>query len=141
MERSSEEAFNVLDSELDFDSDLFYTYLGKPFSGVGYEDDPVAGRCEISTKMAGRKGRRVNGTRRAPCGEMFDYRENVQHGKHREYREDGSLASEEGYEYGILVYHFRYDENRRIVESYELEQSSPAYAQLLRFREKRAGAD
>ncbi|WP_157489047.1 hypothetical protein [Pseudofrankia sp. DC12] len=125
----------VLDSDLDYDSDLVYSYRGQPFTGVGYDDVPGHGLSEISYV----DGRQEGSSRDwYPSGnlqaETF-YKRNMRHGPNREYREDGSIALDEYYEFGVRVSSRTIDENGSVVESYQLLDDSDGRRKIDRLRE------
>ena len=99
----------VPDELLDYDEELFYTYNGESFTGVGYADVPGHGLSEISY---------VDGAQDGPARDWYpsgqlkyeaDYKLNTRHGITREFREEGSLASEMTYDHGVLIRSVKYD--------------------------------
>jgi antitoxin component YwqK of YwqJK toxin-antitoxin module len=130
------EALRIPDALLDYNEELTYTYKGELFTGVGYEDVPGQGLSEISY---------VGGAQEGPSRDWYPsgqlkgetmYRANARHGHNREFREDGSLSLEEIYEYGVLVRSSTFDEQGRVIESYEISEDHPNFAYLERLREQ-----
>jgi antitoxin component YwqK of YwqJK toxin-antitoxin module len=107
----------VPDELLDYNEELFYTYNGESFTGVGYADVPGDWYPSSQLKYEA------------------NYKVNTRHGSTREFREDGSLASEMTYDHGVLVRSVTYDGQGRVVDHYEISEGDPNFAQLRRLRE------
>jgi antitoxin component YwqK of YwqJK toxin-antitoxin module len=126
----------VPDELLDYNEELFYTYNGESFTGIGYTDVSGYGRSEISY---------VDGAQDGPARDWYpsgqlkyeaNYRVNTRHGSTREFREDGSLASEVTYDHGVLVRSVAYDSEGKAVDHYEISESDPNFSHLRRRREQ-----
>uniref|UniRef100_A8LW38 MORN repeat protein n=1 Tax=Salinispora arenicola (strain CNS-205) TaxID=391037 RepID=A8LW38_SALAI len=126
----------VPDELLDYDRELFYTYNGKGFTGIGYADVPGHGLSEISY---------VDGAQEGPSRDWYpsgqlkgesNYKANMLHGDMRDFRDDGSLISEKLYDHSVLVRSVTYDSQGNVVDHYEISESSPAFSQLRRLREQ-----
>lgn len=129
----------VPDDELNFDyldndSHLVFTYKGKRFTGVSYDDDPVDGLWEVSY---------VDGLQEGPerkwylSGQLKSetmFRADMRHGHNREYREDGTLASESLYEYGVRVSARTFAEDGSVVDSFVISEESRDFDLLQRRR-------
>lgn len=125
----------VPDELLDYNEELFYTYNGESFTGVGYADVPGHGLSEISY---------VDGAQDGPARDWYpsgqlkyeaNYKLNTRHGITREFREDGSLASEMTYDHGVLIRSVTYDGQGKVVDHYEISEDDPNFSQLRRLRE------
>lgn len=125
----------IPDALLDFDEELVYTYQGRRFTGIAYEDQPGVGRSEISYVDGRQEGLARDWY---PSGRLKGetmYVANGRHGHSREFREDGTLASEASYEYDILVRSTRFDEQGNTVERFDIPEEGPGFAHLQRLRE------
>jgi antitoxin component YwqK of YwqJK toxin-antitoxin module len=125
----------VPDEFLDYDDELFYTYNGESFTGVGYADVPGHGLSEISY---------VDGAQDGPARDWYpsgqlkyeaNYKLNTRHGLTREFREEGSLASEMTYDHGVLIRSVTYDGQGKVTDHYEISQDDPNFSRLRRLRE------
>src|ERR1700753_918397 len=58
----------------------------------------------------------------------------VMHGKSREWFLNGKLAEEKDYELGILVRQKFWDEEGKLIESYEMVKEDPEYQELQDYR-------
>ncbi|MBO0803350.1 MAG: hypothetical protein J2P25_09810 [Nocardiopsaceae bacterium] len=117
----------VRDDEIDFDENLVYYFKGERFTGIGYEDVPGHGLSEISYRNGLQDGASRDWF---PSGQLKGesiYRENMIHGHVREFREDGSLASEENYEHGVLTRSAEFDEDGHPVSVFEISEDDPSY--------------
>lgn len=124
----------VPDELLDYNEELFYTYNGESFTGIGYADVPGHGLSEISY---------VDGAQDGPARDWYpsgqlkyeaNYKKNTRHGNTREFREDGSLFSETVYDHGVLVQSVTYDSQGKVVDHYEVSEGDPNFSQLRRPR-------
>jgi hypothetical protein len=125
----------VEDSDLDYDSDLIFTYRGRLFTGVAYEDVPGKWLSEVTY---------LDGMQDGPAREWFPsgvlrgeshYRENVLHGISREFDEKGRLVTEETHEYGILVSRKKLDASGHVIESFKITPDHQHYARLEHYRQ------
>ncbi len=125
----------VPDELLDYNEELFYTYNGESFTGVGYADVPGHGLSEISY---------VDGAQDGPARDWYpsgqlkyeaNYKLNTRHGITREFREEGSLASEMTYDHGVLIRSVTYDSQGKVVDHYQISEDDPNFSQLRRPRE------
>lgn len=126
----------VPDELLDYNEELFYTYNGESFTGIGYADVPGHGLSEISY---------VDGAQDGPARDWYlsgqlkyeaNYRMNTRHGSTRDFREDGSLVSEMIYDHGVLVRSVTHDSQGNVVDHYEISESDPNFSHLRRLREQ-----
>ncbi len=113
-----------------------WLYEGKPFTGVAYSlyrDGSV--RSEETFRY---------GLKWGPTWEKFltgalyyeaTFYRDVVHGFEREWREDGRLAEEGEYEYGIPLWKKKWSKSGELVEDYRLSESSPAYERLQLLRQ------
>jgi hypothetical protein len=129
----------VPDDELDYDyldndSHLVFMHKGKRFTGASYDDDPYDGLWEVSY---------VDGLQEGPerawylSGQLKSetmFRADMRHGHDREYREDGTLASETIYEYGVRVNSRTFAEDGSVVASFALSEESRDFDLLQRRR-------
>jgi hypothetical protein len=129
----------VSDDELDYDyldndSHLVFMYKSKRFTGVSYDDVPYDGLFEISY---------VDGLQEGPqrawylSGQLKSetlFRADMRHGHDREYREDGALALETLYEYGVRVSSRTFAEDGSVVDSFDLSKESRDFDLLQRRR-------
>jgi antitoxin component YwqK of YwqJK toxin-antitoxin module len=127
--------YRVPDELLDYDEELFYTYNGESFTGIGYADVPGHGLSEISY---------VDGAQDGPARDWYpsgqlkyeaNYKRNTRHGITREFREEGSLASEMTYDHGVLIRSVSYDGQGKVVDHHEISEDDPNFSQLRRLRE------
>jgi antitoxin component YwqK of YwqJK toxin-antitoxin module len=135
IQESQSGGVRISAEELDFDDDQIFHYQGIPFTGVAYyEDEPDGGTAE-SAYVDGL----LEGMTRAwyPAGSLKSeepFYRGVGHGRHRRFREDGSLESEKVYEYGILVEESVFDASGNVLERFELPTNTPDAALLERYR-------
>jgi antitoxin component YwqK of YwqJK toxin-antitoxin module len=128
----------VRDELLDYDEELNYTYEGKPFTGVGYDEVPGFGISEISYSGGFQEGSARDWY---PSGKLKSetfYKANMRHGSNREFREDGNVVLEEQYEYGVLVRSVRRGDGGKVVADFEISEGSPGWDEL-RSRRQRFG--
>jgi antitoxin component YwqK of YwqJK toxin-antitoxin module len=124
----------VPDDEIEYDNDLTYSYRGKPFTGVSYDDVPGHGLSEVSY---------VDGLQDGPARDWYVsgqpksetlFRRNVRHGLSRVFREDGTLASEEIWDLGIHIRSSIFGEDGTERIAFELSEENPNYRILQRHR-------
>ena len=96
-----EPILRVPDAELEYDAEQVYRWRGEPFTGIGYEDDPM--RSEVSY---------ADGQQTGPARDFYAsgrlaaeswYHEGTLHGWNRTFTEDGKVRSEALYEFGMPV--------------------------------------
>jgi antitoxin component YwqK of YwqJK toxin-antitoxin module len=121
--------------ELDFDDDQIFHYEGIPFTGVAYYDDEEDGGTSEEEYVDGLRdgGARVwyaSGALRSEGSFLLG----VAHGRHRTFREDGTLESVNVYEFGFCLESSVFDESGNVVERFQLPEDSPSYAILRRWR-------
>ena len=139
MEPMNGQVMRLPHSELEYHQNLVHRWRGKLFTGVGYDDTSPSGLSEVTFH---------NGAQEGPArdwypsgvlkGESF-FRESVQHGVAKEYSEDGEVASEAVYEYGILLSKSERGDDGELREVYVLAAESPNRRLLERFRRERCG--
>lgn len=125
----------VHDSELEFEADLVYKHNGRPFSGVGYEETNEGGLSEINYRNGLQDGPARD---RYPSGRIKGesyFRENILHGRSRDFDENGNVTQESVYEYGIMVSWVRRDADDNTLETFKIGSSDPAFELLARYRE------
>jgi hypothetical protein len=122
----------VADDELDFDEELQWTYRGRPFTGISYEDSEV-GRVEIGF---------VDGVQSGPARALAlngrvvwtgAYRGGARHGMFMEYDSEGSPLLVEEYELGVLMKRERFLSGDPISRE-EIDFEGPEYKVLEKFR-------
>jgi hypothetical protein len=137
--QDSASGLRVPDDQIDYDDELVYFYRGERFTGIGYDDVPDFGLSEVSY---------ADGLQDGPARDWFPsgqlksealFHKNLRHGLSREFREDGSLASEEIYEYGVHLRSCAFDADGRETITFELSEESPNYRILQRLRSQFGG--
>ena len=122
-------------SDLDYDSDLIFTYQGQLFTGVAYEDVPGKWLSEVSYRDGMQEGPARDWYPSGVLKGESHYRENALHGTSREFDESGRLVSEKTYEYGILVSRKELDTSGHVTDSFEITPDHQHYARLERYRQ------
>lgn len=112
-----------------------WLYEGGPFTGVAYTLGPDG---EVESEQEFR-----DGLRWGPCweryrfGQMYaesDFHRDVLHGRARVWHENGQLAEDGEYEYGIVLWEKKWDEAGALVEEYALTEADGNYSLLQSFR-------
>jgi antitoxin component YwqK of YwqJK toxin-antitoxin module len=124
-------------SELDYDGELIYTLGGHPFTGIAYEEVPGKWRSELSYRDGMQEGIARDWYDSGVLKEDSYFRENVRHGPWKSYDSDGTLASEEFYEYGIHVSRRTYSSDGEIVDSWAISPASSTYRLLEKYRREK----
>jgi hypothetical protein len=140
---SSDDAglMRVPDDQLDYDEELFYTYHGLPFTGIGYERAPRGGLSEISYQGGAQDGPSRDWYPNGRIKSEAIYRKNVLHGYSREFNESGALTEEREYEFGILKSSTEFDELGNVVRRFVLAEADPQFALLKKLRMHAADDD
>ncbi|NLU80950.1 hypothetical protein HCA58_21860 [Micromonospora sp. HNM0581] len=125
----------VPDELLDYNEELFYTYNGDSFTGIGYADVPGCGLSEISYVDGAQDGAARDWYLSGQLKYEANYKLNARHGVTREFREDGSLALEMTYDHGVLLWSVKYDGQGKVADHYEISEDDPKLLQLKRHRE------
>lgn len=131
---SDSDRLRVKAEELDYASELFYTYKGMPFTGVTYEDEPGKWLSEVSYRDGLQDGVARDWY---PSGGLKGeswYKENTLHGRSRDYSEDQVVISEKIYEYGILVRRAAWDDAGRQIDSWAIDAGGSVFGLLRRYR-------
>jgi antitoxin component YwqK of YwqJK toxin-antitoxin module len=120
---------------LDYPGDGLHYFEGQPFTGVMEFRRPDGG---LEGEEEYRDGL-LWGCRRIwfPSGRPQEEAECAwggYHGRAREWYEDGRLASDEVYEYGIRTRGTTWGEDGQVAEEFKLSESDPAYRTLELFR-------
>jgi MORN repeat variant len=134
MVMAGEALARVPDSELDYDEELVYRWRGELFTGIGYDDTSPSGLSEVSYRDGLQDGPARDWYPSGALKGESDFRENVLHGTVREYNEDGVLASEVSYEYGIMLARSERNESGEMIETFRIGADSPSHALLERYR-------
>jgi antitoxin component YwqK of YwqJK toxin-antitoxin module len=112
-----------------------WMHKGRPFTGVAYTlapDKTVRSEQEFR-----------DGLRWGPCWERYrsgqlyaesHYYRDVLHGQAREWHENGQLAEDGEYEYGIALWQKKWSEDGTLLEEYKLAEGDSNYAMLQSFR-------
>ena len=117
-----------------------WMYRGRPFTGVRYSLGPDG---EVESEGAFR-----DGLRWGPCweryrsGQMYmesHFARDVLHGRAREWYENGRLAEEGEYEYGVPLWERKWDEDGTLIEEYALTEADGNFALLRSLREVYGG--
>ncbi|MCH5676184.1 toxin-antitoxin system YwqK family antitoxin [Streptomyces gilvus] len=126
----------VPDDDLDFDEDLIYTYRGKLFTGIGYEESDGRRISEIRYVNGRQEGVSRDWHAEGSLSEEATYRQNVLHGRRVCYDTEGHVLLEEEYEYGILLSKVERDSDGEVTDSFELKPTDPLWNTLADFRER-----
>ncbi|WP_406642520.1 toxin-antitoxin system YwqK family antitoxin [Amycolatopsis sp. WGS_07] len=124
----------VPDAELEFDSDLIFTYQGRPFSGVAYEESQTLGRSEVSYCEGVQEGLARDWYPSGILKAETRFARNDRHGRYSEYDESGNLVEEGLCEYGILVRRTRFDSDGNAVSSFAIDHTTDLGGMLDRLR-------
>jgi antitoxin component YwqK of YwqJK toxin-antitoxin module len=113
-----------------------HQYLdGEPFTGVGYFENA---KGQLTGEIEYRDGLEWGKRREWTAPDKLSLEDamwlGVMHGKSREWFLNGKLAEEKDYELGILVRQKFWDENGRLIESYEMVKEDPEYQELQDYR-------
>lgn len=112
-----------------------WMHMGRPFTGVAYTLAP--------DKLVRSEQEFRDGLRLGPCWERYrsghmyaesHFYRDVLHGRAREWHENGQLAEDAEYEYGIALWERKWDECGALVEEYTLTEADSNYAILQSFR-------
>ncbi len=131
-----------VDSDLLGETDDAYgdvTLDGRLFNGVAYEKDAETGAL---LALEGYREGKAHGPLRVWYAsgqirtELYNYGGGL-HGPWREWHSDGRLSLDSYYEHGFKLRSKRWSEEGRLLESDELDPSSPAFADVLQRRAKR----
>jgi antitoxin component YwqK of YwqJK toxin-antitoxin module len=117
----------VPDEELDYDEDLVYLYAGKRFTGIGFDEAPGVGRSEISYVDGWQEGAARDWYPSGKIKAEYMYHKSSRNGLSREFREDGTLISEEQYVASLLVHAVYFDGDGVATEEFDLPRSDPSY--------------
>ncbi|CAI8916514.1 MORN repeat variant [Pseudomonas chlororaphis] len=122
-------------SEIEYGEDGLYRLGNAPFSGVAYSMENGFRDVEISY---------LDGMRFGPTREWYKpgtlaleemYYRDALHGRARSWHDNGQIAKEGKYEYGIAIWEKSWDEIGSLQESYLLKEGSSEYKLLQRLRD------
>jgi antitoxin component YwqK of YwqJK toxin-antitoxin module len=118
-----------------------WMHQGRPFTGVAYTLGPDG---TVVSEQEFRDGLRCGPAwERYRSGQMYSeasfYRD-VLHGHAREWHENGQLAEEGEYEYGIPIWEKKWDGGGALVEEYTLTEADSNFTLLQSFRRIYGGA-
>jgi antitoxin component YwqK of YwqJK toxin-antitoxin module len=126
-------------SEVDYPGDGYYYHDDKRFTGVDYILNEDEGWVEAETEyvegLPSGLAREWAGPDRDKLLCEAQIRGGVVHGRKRRWTEDGTLIEDGEYEYGIALWEKKWDEDGDLIENYELKESDPNYARLLKRRQ------
>ena len=112
-----------------------WLYQGRPFTGVAYTLTPDG---NVASEQEFRDGLRWGPSwERYRSGQMYHqaaFVRDVWHGRVREWYEDGRLAEDGEYEYGIALWQKKWDAAGRLTEEYRLTESDPEFESLQQVR-------
>jgi antitoxin component YwqK of YwqJK toxin-antitoxin module len=125
----------VPNDSLDYQDGLMYLD-GKPFTGIGYYLDDDEGWVEGEI---GYVDGLESGYKREWSGpDQLIYEGRIYagslHGKERRWHDDGQLAEEGDYEFGVAIREKHWDEDGNLTKEFELKDSDPAYQRLQEYR-------
>lgn len=113
-----------------------WMYRGRPFTGTAYTLGPDR---NVQSEQEFRDGLQWgNCWERFRSGQMYreaTFFRDVMHGRVREWYEDGQLAEDGEYEYGITLWEKKWDKNGTLVEDYRLSESDPDFQLLEAMRQ------
>jgi antitoxin component YwqK of YwqJK toxin-antitoxin module len=133
----------VPEDSLDYPGDGYYYLDDEPFTGIAFtlHDD---GSLESETEY--KYGLKCGLERHWFGPDALEYEAELQrgvvHGKKRVWYSNGTLMEEGDYEHGIALRSKTWDEDGKLVEDVELQETDSNFALLQRFREiekKRSG--
>jgi len=132
---ASPKVARVPDDSLQYESGLMLLG-GKPFTGVAFRshDDEGWLEREIEYRDGVEWGwKREWGRRKKPIRESPMLR-GVVHGRERTWHDNGALATEGEYEYGIALWESSWSEDGALVARVELAETHPNFALLQQLR-------
>lgn len=112
-----------------------WMHKGRPFTGVAYS---LAPNGTVRSEQEFR-----NGLRWGPCRERYrsgqryaesHFCRDVLHGRARQWHENGQLAEDGWYEYGIALWEKKWAEDGTLLEEYTLTEADANHALLQSFR-------
>ncbi|WP_157832255.1 toxin-antitoxin system YwqK family antitoxin [Pseudomonas sp. 09C 129] len=122
-------------NELSYRQDGLYYFNNEPFTGVAVE---MLENGHIKTEIEHRNGLQWGGAKEwyGPDRPMVEsnFFEGVLHGRAREWHENGQIAEDGEYEYGITIWKKHWDENGVLVKEYSIDESDPRFQRVLQRR-------
>jgi antitoxin component YwqK of YwqJK toxin-antitoxin module len=122
-------------TEIDFNDDHSYSYHGRPFTGVAFEQTSEG---KLISEIAFVEGVKEGQTREwyTTGAQRFEknYRYNALHGEGREWLETGRLKKRTLHELGVLLEKDEWDEEGNLIFMYRLTESDSNYKILQQLR-------
>lgn len=124
----------VADDQLDYDSELTFTYRGELFTGVCYEQMADGRYSELAYVDGVQHGWAREWSASGLLQSETEYRRGMPHGDERSYDEEGFLVRAATFEHGVTVRSETYDRSGAVVEAFEIGPDDPYFDLLQRRR-------